>query len=81
MVRNRVIVKRLNSIEDLGAMNLLCIDKTGTLTMDRIILERHLDVLGNADEEVLRYAYLNSYFQTGLKNLLDAAILEHGELH
>jgi Mg2+-importing ATPase len=81
MVRNKVIVKRLNSIEDLGAMNILCIDKTGTLTIDRIILERHLDILGNADYAVLRYAYLNSYFQTGLKNLLDAAILEHGELH
>src|ERR1700736_2821963 len=81
MARHRVIVKRLGSIEDLGAMNVLCIDKTGTLTIDRIILERHLDVLGNSDDEVLQYAYLNSYFQTGLKNLLDAAILEHGELH
>jgi Mg2+-importing ATPase len=81
MSRNRVIVKRLNSIEDLGAMTVLCTDKTGTLTLDRIILERHLDVLGNEDDEVLEYAYLNSYFQSGLKNLLDAAILEHGELH
>ena len=81
MARNKVIVKRLSSIEDLGAMNVLCIDKTGTLTIDRIILERHLDILGNPDDEVLRCAYLNSYFQTGLKNLLDAAILEHGELH
>jgi P-type Mg2+ transporter len=62
-------------------MNILCIDKIGTLTIDRIILERHLDILGNADDSVLRYAYLNSYFQTGLKNLLDAAILAHGELH
>ena len=81
MARNRVIVKRLNSIEDLGAMTVLCTDKTGTLTLDRIILERYLDVLGNPDDEVLQYAYLNSYFQTGLKNLLDAAILEHGDLH
>jgi P-type Mg2+ transporter len=81
MSRNRVIVKRLSSIEDLGAMSVLCTDKTGTLTIDRIILERHLDVLGNEDDEVLQYAYLNSYFQSGLKNLLDAAILEHGELH
>jgi P-type Mg2+ transporter len=81
MVRNKVIVKRLNSIEDLGAMNILCIDKTGTLTIDRIILERHLDIFGNVDDGVLRYAYLNSYLQSGLKNLLDAAILEHGELH
>ena len=81
MSRNRVIVKRLSSIEDLGAMSVLCTDKTGTLTIDRIILERHLDVLGNEDDEVLEYAYLNSYFQSGLKNLLDAAILEHAELH
>jgi Mg2+-importing ATPase len=81
MVRNKVIVKRLNSIEDLGAMNVLCTDKTGTLTIDRIILERHLDVLGNGDDEVLEYAYLNSFFQTGLNNLLDAAILEHADLH
>ncbi|HTD15203.1 MAG TPA: magnesium-translocating P-type ATPase, partial [Chthoniobacterales bacterium] len=81
MSRNRVIVKRLSSLEDLGAMTVLCTDKTGTLTLDRIILERHLDVLGNEDDEVLEYAYLNSYFQSGLKNLLDAAILEHAELH
>jgi Mg2+-importing ATPase len=80
MVRKSVIVKRLTSIEDLGSMNVLCIDKTGTLTIDRIILEHHLDVLGNGDDQVLEYAYLNSYFQTGLKNLLDAAILEHGEV-
>jgi Mg2+-importing ATPase len=63
MAGNKVIVKRLNSIEDLGAMDVLCTDKTGTLTFDRIILERHLDVLGNTDDEVLQYAYLNSYFQ------------------
>jgi Mg2+-importing ATPase len=80
MARNRVIVKRLNAIEELGAMDVLCTDKTGTLTMDRIILERHLDVLGNPDSEVLQRAYLNSYFQTGLKNLLDAAVLQHVEL-
>jgi Mg2+-importing ATPase len=65
LARNRVIVKRLNSIENLGAMTVLCTDKTGTLTIDRIILERHLDGLGNSDDEVLRYAYLNSYFQAG----------------
>ncbi len=80
MARNRVIVKRLNAIEELGAMDVLCTDKTGTLTMDRIILERHLDILGNPDNEVLQRAYLNSYFQTGLKNLLDAAVLQHAEL-
>jgi P-type Mg2+ transporter len=80
MARRKVIVKRLSAIEEVGAMNLLCIDKTGTLTMDRIILERHLNASGEPDEEVLNYAYINSYFQTGLRNLLDAAILEHVEL-
>ena len=62
-------------------MTVLCTDKTGTLTIDRIILERHLDGLGSSDDEVLRYAYLNSYFQSGLRNLLDAAVLAHGEIH
>jgi len=81
MARNRIIVKRLNAIKDLGTMDVLCTDKTGTLTIDRIILEHHLDVFGKSDETVLRYAYLNSFFQTGLRNLLDAAILEHVELH
>jgi Mg2+-importing ATPase len=80
MSRKKVIVKRLPSIQDLGAMNVLCSDKTGTLTQDKVILERHLDVLGRESEKVLQLAYLNSYYQTGLKNLLDAAVLEHAEL-
>ena len=81
MSRKKVIVKRLNSIQNLGAMDVLCTDKTGTLTMDRIILERHCDVVLKEDEEVLVLAYLNSHFQTGLKNLLDRAILQHTEVH
>ncbi len=81
MSKRKVIVKRLNAIQNIGAMDVLCTDKTGTLTIDKIVLERHLNVLGVEDEEVLKWAYLNSYHQTGLKNLLDLAVLEHGELH
>ncbi|HYV37846.1 MAG TPA: magnesium-translocating P-type ATPase, partial [Gemmataceae bacterium] len=81
MSRKKVIVKRLNSIQNLGAMDVLCTDKTGTLTMDRIILEKHCDLVLKEDEEVLTLAYLNSHFQTGLKNLMDRAILTHTEVH
>src|SRR5216683_3530537 len=77
MSRKKVIVKRLHSIQNLGAMDVLCTDKTGTLTMDRIILEKHCDVVLKEDEGVLVLAYLNSYLQTGLKNLLDRAILHY----
>jgi P-type Mg2+ transporter len=81
MARANVIVKRLNAIQNLGAMDILCTDKTGTLTQDRIILKRHLDIRGEESERVLQYAYLNSHFQSGLKNLLDVAVLEHAEMH
>jgi Mg2+-importing ATPase len=81
MAREKVIVKRLQSIQNFGAMNVLCADKTGTLTQDRIILKRHLDIRGEESERVLQYAYLNSHFQSGLKNLLDVAVLEHVEMH
>src|SRR6185369_6453558 len=81
MSRKKVIVKRLNSIQNLGAMDILCTDKTGTLTMDRIILEKYCDVVLKEDEEVLILAYLNSHFQTGLKNVMDRAILQHTEVH
>jgi Mg2+-importing ATPase len=81
MSRKKVIVKRLNSIQNLGAMDVLCTDKTGTLTQDRVILERHCDVACNEDIRVLVLAYLNSHFQTGLKNVLDRAVLEHREVH
>jgi Mg2+-importing ATPase len=80
MSGKKVIVKRLNSIQNLGAMNVLCTDKTGTLTLDRVILEHHCDVVQREDEGVLEDAYLISHFQTGLKNVLDRAILEHEEV-
>ena len=81
MSRRKVIVKRLNSIQNLGAMDVLCTDKTGTLTQDRIILEKHCDVVLQEDEDVLELAFLNSHFQTGLRNLMDRAILDHPHLH
>ncbi|MFH0790401.1 MAG: magnesium-translocating P-type ATPase [Candidatus Omnitrophota bacterium] len=80
MAKKQVIVKRLNSIQNFGAMDVICTDKTGTLTLDKIVLEKHCDVIRNEDEDVLRHAYLNSFYQTGLKNLLDRAILKHGKL-
>ena len=80
MSRKKVIVKRLNAIQNFGAMDVLCTDKTGTLTQDRIILKRCLDIYGEDSDRVLEYAYLNSHFQSGLKNLLDIAVLEHHEL-
>jgi Mg2+-importing ATPase len=81
MSKKKVIVKRLNSIQNFGAMNVLCTDKTGTLTIDRVILERYCDVFKKENLEVLRDAYLISHFQTGLKNVLDRAVLQHQELH
>ena len=81
MSRRKVIVKRLNSIQNFGAMDVLCTDKTGTLTMDRVILELHCDVYRRESEEVLRDAYLISHFQTGLRNVLDRAVLAHREVH
>ena len=80
MSKSKVVVKRLNAIQNFGAMDILCTDKTGTLTQDRVILERYLDIEGEENEEVLTYAYLNSFYQTGLKNLLDVAVLQHTEL-
>src|SRR5512142_454740 len=80
MSRKKVIVKRLNAIQNMGAADVLCTDKTGTLTQGKIILEKHLDVHGDDSERVLQFGYMNSYYQTGLKNLMDEAILEHGHL-
>jgi len=80
MSRKKVIVKRLSSIQNFGAMDVLCTDKTGTLTQDRIVLERHVDVTNRQSDDVLRYAYMNSYYQTGLRNLLDRAILANTDL-
>ena len=79
MSKKKVIVKKLNSIQNFGAMDVLCTDKTGTLTLDRVILELHCDVFKNESETVLHDAYLISHFQTGLKNLLDRAVLQYKE--
>jgi Mg2+-importing ATPase len=81
MSRKKVIVKRLNAIQNFGAMDTLCTDKTGTITEGRIVLEKHLDVKGNPSDRVLHYGYMNSYYQTGLKNLMDVAILDHRHLN
>lgn len=75
MARRKVVVKRLNSVQNFGAMDVLCTDKTGTLTQDRIILEQHLDVVGDEQEDVLRLGWLNSYHQSGQRNLIDVAII------
>jgi Mg2+-importing ATPase len=80
MSKKDVIVKRLNSIQNFGAMNVLCTDKTGTLTLDKIVLEKHCDVVRQEDDDVLKLAFINSYYQTGLKNILDRAILKHEKL-
>ena len=77
MARKRVIVKRLNSIQNFGAMNVLCTDKTGTLTQDKIVLQYHLDFEGQESRQVLEYAFLNSHYQSGLKNLLDEAVVAY----
>ena len=77
--KKKVIVKRLDAIQNFGAMDVLCTDKTGTLTQDKIFLSKHVDVMGNHSEHMLLLAYINSYHQTGLKNLLDIAVLEHAD--
>jgi Mg2+-importing ATPase len=81
MARRKAIVKRLNAIQNFGAMDILCTDKTGTLTQNKIILEKHLNIHGKDDLQVLQYAWINSFHQTGLKNLLDVAVLEYAEHH
>jgi len=80
MSKKRVIVKRLNAIQNFGAMDVLCADKTGTLTQNRITLSLHLDLAGESSQRVLEFAWLNSHHQSGLKNLLDDAVLEHVRL-
>ncbi|HIT90751.1 MAG TPA: magnesium-translocating P-type ATPase [Candidatus Merdenecus merdavium] len=77
MAKKKVIVKDLNSIQNFGAIDVLCTDKTGTITQDKVVLEYSLDIHGNEDSRVLRHAFLNSYHQTGLKNLMDIAIIDH----
>jgi Mg2+-importing ATPase len=81
MAKKKVIVKRLPSIQNFGAVDILCTDKTGTLTQDKVVLERHVDIVGHTSEEVLNYAFLNSYFQTGLRNLIDRAVIEFADLN
>ena len=76
MSKHKVIIKDLSSIQNLGSMDILCTDKTGTLTKDKVVLEYHLNVDGEEDDRVLRHAFLNSYFQTGLKNLIDLAVID-----
>ena len=75
MAKEKVIIKNLNAIQDLGSADILCTDKTGTLTLDQVVLEYHLDLYGREDRRVLGYAFLNSFYQTGLKNLMDIAVL------
>ncbi|MBQ6303182.1 MAG: magnesium-translocating P-type ATPase [Clostridiales bacterium] len=79
MSRKKTIVKRLGAIQTFGEMDVFCTDKTGTLTQDEIILEKYMDVLGREDKRILRHAFLNSYFQTGLKNLMDVAIINRAD--
>ncbi|MEG2770426.1 MAG: HAD-IC family P-type ATPase, partial [Oscillospiraceae bacterium] len=79
MSHKKVIIRNLNAIQNLGSIDILCTDKTGTLTQDKVMLEYHLNLKGEEDIRVLRHAFLNSYYQTGLKNLMDIAIIEHME--
>lgn len=82
MAKEKVVVKQINAIQNFGAMDILCTDKTGTLTQDKVVLLKHLDIRGEESDRVFALAFLNSYFQTGLKNLLDRAVLEHqDEIH
>lgn len=80
MAKRKVVVKRLNSVQNFGAMDVLCTDKTGTLTQDKIILEHHYDVRGSRDDRILQLAWLNSYHQSGMKNLMDIAVIEHADV-
>ncbi|BAV74825.1 magnesium ion-transporting ATPase E1-E2 family protein [Pseudomonas chlororaphis subsp. aurantiaca] len=79
MAKRKVVVKRLNAIQNFGAMDVLCTDKTGTLTQDRIILEHHVDISGSRCDQVLQLAWLNSYHQSGMKNLMDRAVVSYAE--
>ncbi|MBS5682056.1 MAG: magnesium-translocating P-type ATPase [Clostridium sp.] len=78
LAKKKTLVKNINSIQNLGAIDVLCTDKTGTLTEDKIVLQKYIDVNGNEDTSILEYAYLNSYFGTGMKNLVDRAIITYG---
>ncbi len=79
MSKKKVIIKKLSSIQNFGAINVLCTDKTGTLTQGKVILEKHIDIHGHDNHEVLLYAYVNSFYQTGLKNIMDMSVIDYGE--
>ena len=79
MSKQKTIVKRLSAIQTFGQMDILCTDKTGTLTEDEIVLEKYMNVNGEEDQRILKHAFLNSYFQTGLKNLIDIAIINRAD--
>uniref|UniRef100_UPI00307F1932 magnesium-translocating P-type ATPase n=1 Tax=Ignavibacterium sp. TaxID=2651167 RepID=UPI00307F1932 len=81
MSKKKVIVKHLSSIQNFGAVDILCTDKTGTLTQDKVVLKKHVNIIGGESNEVLQYAYINSFYQTGLRNLIDRAILAHEEFN
>ncbi|MFR5189725.1 MAG: hypothetical protein ACLTEH_00335 [Clostridia bacterium] len=79
MSKKKTIIKKLDAIQSFGAMNILCTDKTGTLTEDKIVLEKYLDIQGQEDKRILKHVFLNSYFQTGLKGNIDVAIIQRAE--
>jgi len=81
MSKKKVIVKQLSAIQNFGAIDILCTDKTGTLTQDKVVLEKHVDITGKESDDVLLYAYLNSFYQTGLRNLIDRAVIERIDLN
>ena len=81
LAKKKTLVKNINSIQNLGAIDVLCTDKTGTLTEDKIVLQKYIDVNGNEDTSILEYAYLNSYYSTGMKNIVDRAIMIYGSKH
>jgi Mg2+-importing ATPase len=81
LAKKKTLVKNSQSIQNLGAIDILCTDKTGTLTQDKITLQKYINVLGEEDIEILQYAYLNSYYGTGIKNLVDKAVIAYGNKH
>lgn len=81
LAKKKVLVKHIESIQNLGAIDTLCTDKTGTLTENKIVLQKYIDVLGNEDNSILEYAYINSYYSSGMKNIVDRAIMIYGSKH
>ena len=81
LAKKKTLVKRIEAIENLGAIDILCTDKTGTLTQNQITLQYYRNIAGNEDETILKYAYLNSYYSTGIKNIIDRAILSYANTH